>query len=108
MPAMAVIFPTYLLCFPILVPMGLSKQANYSTIFGMIAQIAQLGILLLSSNLNVYTLCIASSVSEVLVFVFRAAVVIKHRDSIPHQYSSSNHPLYVVAVLNNNMGRKPR
>ena len=84
-PAMAVIFPTYLLCFPILVPMGLSKQANYSTIFGMIAQIAQLGILLLSSNLNVYTLCIASSVSEVLVFVFRAAVVIKHRDSIPHQ-----------------------
>lgn len=82
-PSMAVIFPTYILCFPMLVPMGLSNYANISTVVGMVLQIGQLLILFMMGNLNVYSLCIASSVSEVSVFLFRLITVIRFRDRIP-------------------------
>lgn len=78
-PAMAVIFPTYIICFPILVPMGLSNYANVSTIIGMTVQLALLGILLVSGYFNVYTLCLSASASEVTVFLFRLIVMIAHR-----------------------------
>ncbi len=81
-PAMAVIFPTYIVCFPIMVPMGLAKQANMSTVFGMCLQLALLAALVVSGTLNVYSLCICASVSEVSVFLFRITNVIVHRDRI--------------------------
>lgn len=79
-PAMAVIFPTYIICFPMLVPMGLSRQANTSTIIGMVVQLTLLGALALAGHLDVYTLCISASVSEVTVFAYRLAVLIRYRD----------------------------
>lgn len=78
-PAMIVILPTYIICFPVLVPLGLSKYANMSNIIGAILQVAFLVILFLSENLNVYTICISSSMSEVLVFLFRLSVAYKNR-----------------------------
>ena len=78
-PAMMVIFPTYIICFPMLVPMGLSKQANRSNVVGMAAQILILAVLLISDNLNVYTVCMGASISEVLVFVYRLCVLVKYR-----------------------------
>ena len=78
-PAMIVILPTYIICFPVLVPLGLSKYANMSNIIGAILQVAFLVILFLSRNLNVYTICISSSMSEVLVFLFRLSVAYKNR-----------------------------
>lgn len=79
-PAMAVIFPTYIICFPILTPMGLSSYANISNVIGMVIQIIMLVILVLTNNLNVYSVCTCASVSEVSVFLFRLAVMIRFKD----------------------------
>lgn len=80
LPAMMVIFPTYLLCFPVLIPMGLSKYANMSNVLGAIIQVVLLAILLVFNNLNVYSICISSSISEVSVFLFRLFIVLKYRE----------------------------
>lgn len=79
-PAMAVIFPTYIICFPILVPMRLSKFANISNVIGMTSQLVILVLLFAADNLNVFTVCLGASFSEVLVFFFRLIVMIKYRD----------------------------
>lgn len=78
-PAIVVIFPSYVMCFPVLVPMGLSKQANLSNVIGLASQISLLLVLAASGNLNVYSLCMATSVSELLVFFYRCGVVYRNR-----------------------------
>lgn len=80
LPAMIVIFPSYILCFPTLNPIGLSHYANFSNVIGCLIMLVQLGILFAGGWINVYTLCIASSISEVTVCLFRAGVAWKHRD----------------------------
>lgn len=77
MPAIAVILPTYIVCFPILVPMGLSDYANKSNVIGAFVQLFLLSGLGVSGNLNAATLCVAVSISETSVFAYRlyAAVV---------------------------------
>ena len=78
-PAIVVIFPSYVMCFPVLVPMGLSKQANLSNVIGLASQISLLLVLAASGNLNVYSLCMATSASELLVFFYRCGVVYRNR-----------------------------
>lgn len=78
-PAMAVIFPTYIICFPILTPMGLSSYANMSNVIGMVLQIIFLIVLFFLGGLNVYSVCICASISEVTVFLFRLFIMIKFR-----------------------------
>lgn len=80
LPAMLVIFPTYIICFPILVPMGLSKQANLSTGIGALIQISLIVVLTLSGNFSAVNLCISASVSEVSVFLYRLFVMLKYWD----------------------------
>lgn len=79
LPAMMVIFPTYIICFPMLVPMGLSHYANRSNIVGMLMQIIILIVLFVSGNVSVYSVCLGASISEVSVFMYRLAVLIKYR-----------------------------
>lgn len=81
-PAMAVIFPTYIICFPMLVPMGLSRQANQSTFVGLAVQLVILALLFITGTFNVYTLCLSASASEVSVFLYRLAALIMFRDRI--------------------------
>lgn len=80
LPIMVVILPTYILCFPVMVPMGLSKYANMSNVIGMIIQFMGIVFLYIIGKLNVYTLCILSSIAEVSVFLFRLFWVIRGRD----------------------------
>ncbi len=77
LPIVLVIFPTYVLCFPVMVPLGLSKWANFSNVIGLIVQVVGLGILLIFDQINVYTICCLSSFSEVMVFLFRLFVVVR-------------------------------
>lgn len=79
LPILLVILPTYILCFPVMVPLGLSKWANMSNVVGMCIQILGLGVLLVTRTLNIYTLCILSSSTEVIVFMFRLIVVLLHK-----------------------------
>ena len=78
-PAIAVILPTYIICFPILVPMGLQKYANISNVVGMFIQMALLLLLLSVDKLDVYSVCVSASVSEVSVFLYRLGVMIHFR-----------------------------
>lgn len=80
LPAMIVIFPTYILSFPTLNPIGLSGYANLSNVIGCVIMVSILGVLFLLDGINVYSLCIASSISEVAVCFFRAGIAWKHRD----------------------------
>lgn len=74
MPAIVVIFPTYVICFPVLNSLGLSKYANLSNIIGAIIQVCVLVVLVLSKNVTVYSICISSSITEVIVFLYRVYV----------------------------------
>lgn len=82
MPIVLVILPTYLLAFPIMVPMNLTKYANFSNVFGLCIQTLFLVTLICVHALNVYTLCVATSATEVAVFLFRLAVVQYSRHKI--------------------------
>ena len=79
MPAIVVIFPTYILCFPMLVPMGLSNLANRSNVIGALVQVLLIGILVATGTFSAPTLCIAASASEVSVFLFRLWAVVSNR-----------------------------
>lgn len=72
LPAAIVIMPSYIICFPVLVPLGLERVANSSNWLGVIVHLAQLAALYFTSSLTVYSLCIAISVTEVTVFLYRA------------------------------------
>lgn len=76
LPIVLVIFPTYILCFPVMVPLGLSKWANFSNLVGLFIQIVGLLILFISNRLNIYSICCLASLSEISVFLFRLGVVV--------------------------------
>ena len=80
MPAIVVILPTYVLCFPMLVPMGLSDLANRSNVVGAAVQITLVGALFLTGTFSAPLLCLAASASEVSVFLLRLWAVVSNRD----------------------------
>lgn len=82
LPILLVILPTYILCFPVMVPLGLSKWANLSNVVGMCIQLLGLLSLVFADNLNIYTLCILSSMTEVIVFLFRLTVVLLYKKKL--------------------------
>ena len=71
LPNLFVIFPNYVLAFPVMIPLGLTRQANLSNVYGLGLQAALLGLLLSGGWLDVYTLCIATSITQVYVFLYR-------------------------------------
>lgn len=79
-PSMAVILPTYILCFPTLVPMGLSKQANFSNVLGAICQIIILSLLFLINRLNAYTVIGSGVICELIVFVYRLVSALSYKN----------------------------
>lgn len=79
LPIAWVILPSYVLSFPVLSPMGLSRYANLSNVFGMCIQLILLLMLFAVEKLNVYTLCLITSITEVSVFFFRFFVVLKNQ-----------------------------
>lgn len=79
LPAIVAILPSYILGFPTLGAMGLSKYANTSIIVGTITHIVGLTVLALSGNLSAVTLAAMTSVSEWSILIFRAIMVFKNR-----------------------------
>lgn len=78
-PAIFVILPSYILGFPTLSAMGLSKHANYSVIFGSALHIAGLVALYFTGNMNIFTLGCMVSVTETAIMLYRLVVVLKNR-----------------------------
>lgn len=75
-------FPGMLFGFPVLSPLGLSKYANVSNVFGAILQVLQLLALLSIGRLSVLTICIATVITELATLSFRLVVVWRYRHLI--------------------------
>ncbi len=79
LPVVIVILPSYILGFPTLSAMGLSRYANYSVVFGSALHVINLLILYFSGNMNMVTLGALVSVTETSILLFRIAVIWKNR-----------------------------
>ena len=86
LPTAVIIFPQYLCGFPMLSSMGLTKYANYSTIFGSVIHIINLAILHFTGNMNMITLGASMSVAEAIILTFRLVVIWRHRDRLKENY----------------------
>lgn len=79
LPVGVVIFPSYVLGFPMMTAMGISKHANYSTIFGSVFHLALLGVLFVVGQINMMTLAISVSATETVILLYRMVVIYKNR-----------------------------
>lgn len=87
LPAAVIILPSYICGFPMLSSMGLSKHANYSTIFGSVIHLINLTILYLTNHMNMITLGAAMSVAEVVIFAYRLVVIWRNRDRLKEDHN---------------------
>lgn len=80
LPVAVFVFPNYVLGFPVLGAMGLSKHANYSIIFASAVHIINLCVLYFSGNLNLITLGLTTSIAEGLILLYRSIVIFKNKN----------------------------
>ena len=90
LPVGIVTLPNYVLGFPTLGAMGLSKYANYSVVFGSVLHIVNLLILFLTGNMNMLSLAILVSVAECAILLFRIVVIVRHRDCMKPKEGPGN------------------
>lgn len=76
-PVIVIILPSYIFGFPMMTPLGIAKYANLAVIIGALVQIVLLLLLWIMDCFNIVNICIATSVTEIFVFVFRVVVVMK-------------------------------
>lgn len=72
-------FPAMLFGFPVLSPMGLSKHANLSNVFGAVLQIIQVGVLFATGHLTAVNICIITCITEIATISYRLFIVWKYR-----------------------------
>lgn len=77
LPIVVITLPNYLLGFPTLAALGISKYANISVICGSIFHITGIVILLIFKSLNLYSICIVTVLTETLILAFRSICIIK-------------------------------
>lgn len=82
LPIVVVILPSYICGFPMLSSMGLTKYANYSTIFGSVLHVINLTVLYFSGHMSIITLGALVSVAETLILLFRVSVIWRYRDRL--------------------------
>lgn len=85
LPVIVMTLPNYLLGFPTLAPMGLTKHANLSTIVAAVFHICQLLLLWLFNSLNMESICVATCLTELVVLLYRMAVIMKNRKKLKIQ-----------------------
>jgi len=82
LPVAVVTLPNYVLGFPTLGAMGLSKYANYSVMFGSLLHIINLAALRFTGAMSMVSLALLVSATECSILIFRIAVIVKHRDKM--------------------------
>jgi len=82
LPVAVMTLPNYILGFPTLSAMGLSKYANYSVMFASALHILLLGVLYFTGNITMLSLAGLVSVTEAVVLLFRILVILCHRDRL--------------------------
>lgn len=79
LPVVVVILPSYILGFPTLSAMGLSKYANYSVVFGSALHVCNLLVLYFTGHMNMVTLGALVSIAETAILLFRIVVIWRNR-----------------------------
>ena len=79
LPIVVFTLPTYLLGFPTLGAMGLSKHANNSIIIAAIIQIFTVIYLIATSSISVISIAISTTVCESIVLIYRLIAVYNNR-----------------------------
>lgn len=79
LPVIAVILPSYLLGFPTLGAMGLSRYANHSIFIGTGVQLAGLALLWATGQLTAVHLAMLTSLTETVIMATRAFFVYRNR-----------------------------
>ena len=82
LPVAVMTLPNYILGFPTLTAMGLSKYANYSVILASILHVVNLLVLYLTDNINMVSLALLVSLAEAVVLLFRIIVILRNRDKM--------------------------
>lgn len=82
LPVGVVTLPNYILGFPTLTAMGLSRYANYSVVFGSALHLVNLLVLSVTGNINMLTLAAMVSVAETAILIFRVTVILCHRNKM--------------------------
>lgn len=68
-------YPSTILGFPALSPLGLSKYVNISTFFGAAVQILLLTAMYFITGISAVNICISTCITEFSIFAFRAVTV---------------------------------
>lgn len=82
LPMIALILPNYLLSFPTLSAMGLTRYAAISVFFGTGVHLFNLTVFYFTGNLNMVTLAALSTVAEAMILLFRLVVIWRNRDRL--------------------------
>ncbi len=78
-PAAVFTFPNYVLGYPTMGAMGLTKYANISVAFGTVVYLAGVAIVWFTWGVNLVTLCVLTSLVEFSILMFRLVVIVKNR-----------------------------
>lgn len=71
LPLIITSLPNYVIAFPVLTPLGLSKFANFAVIIGALVQAIGIVILFITDNVNVYSVCVLTIFTELVVLSIR-------------------------------------
>jgi len=82
LPIGVVTLPSYIFGFPMLTAMGISKHANYSTIFGSVFHMIVLGILFAFNKVNMISLALSVTATSTVILLYRIVVIYKNRHLI--------------------------
>ncbi len=72
-------YPGMIFGFPMLTPMGLSKHANLSVIFGAVLQLVMIAVIYFTVGISPVNICIATCITEAFTCIYRVIVVVKNR-----------------------------
>lgn len=72
-------YPATIFGFPMLSPMGLSKHANLSVVFGAVLQLSMIAVIHFTIGITPENICIATCITEVFTCMYRVTVVVKNR-----------------------------
>lgn len=79
LPVVVISLPSYILGFPTLSPMGLSKFANASVNIGTAFHVAGLVTLYVTGNLRLIPICVLTGCTELIILLYRVFIIAKNR-----------------------------
>lgn len=82
LPMIAVLLPNYILGFPTLSAMGMTRYANYAAIFGSLVHVFNLALIFILGKVNMVTLGLLASAAELSILLFQIVVIYRNRNKL--------------------------